>query len=389
MISTSQKEHLTYTAIWQVLIIIWAIVVIFSYVSPGFTSISTNLEKANSSIDLYKNTEKDGLSFIQLNTELKNATGKEELISIIKAASQDEVSKVIRKEGNDKYITWLKQAINSSDEDRRKLVQIKQKINSILPTLSPMSANIDEENITLKQYIRFIEARILKEFNFDSNVVLGLQWINYWAGWKSWSIPKTIGSFDLSLDFKSSNSNIQKFITYINNSGNGDILTESGSLQNEEAPWIMSNPLITIESISLTDFLDPKKPTAENSGRVTLRFYVRGSSQDDLTYLKENVKNRKENLKKKITEIVDQCKNNTSLCGNLDVLKEFQSKYEKFMTSTASITSERAEGTIEKLSQQVVSLRAFEKELEDIAPTASVTNTDNTKSATTDTEMTK
>lgn len=369
MISTSQKEHLTYTAIWQFLIIVGAIIIIFTYVSPGFTKISENLTKANNAIDSYNNTEKDGLSFNQLNAELKDTKGKEELISIIKAASQDEVTKVIKKGENERYLPWLKQAINSSDEDRKKLVQIKQKINSILPTLSPMSANIDEENITLKQYIRFIEWKILKEFNFDTNVVLGLQWINYGDG-KS-RIPKTIWSFDLSLDFTSSNGDIQKFITYINNSGNGDILNETWTLQ-EEAPGIMSNPLITIQSLSLTDSLDPTKPNKENSGRATLRFYVRWSSRDDIVYLSENIKTRKENLKKKIDWAVDQCKNNMTLCGNIDILKELQVKYRQFTTSASDIAGNN-EGTIERLSQQVISLRGFEKELEDIAPTAVTT----------------
>ncbi len=374
MISTSQKEHLTYTAIWQFLITIGCIGVIFNYVTPGFTAINTNLEKANAAIDSFHTIEKNGFTFIELNTALADAKGKEELISIIKAASQAEVSKVITKDSGDKYLPWLRQAINNSDEDRRKLVQIKQKINSILPTMSPMSANIDEENITLKQYIRYIEGKILKEFDFDSNIVLWLQGVSY--GWGKNNRPKTIGSFDLNLDFKSSNSNIQKFITYINNSWDGEILNESGSLQNEEAPWIMSNPLITIESIALSDFLDPAKPNKENTWRVTLRFYVRWSSQEDIVFLKENVKNRKENLKKRIASIADQCKNNSSLCGNLETITEFQSKYEQFLNSSSSIVWE--DGTIEKLSQQVTSLRAFEKELEDIAPTTTTTTTTTT-----------
>lgn len=231
-----------------------------------------------------------------------------------------------------------------------------------------MSSNIDEENITLKQYIRFIEGSILKKFNFDSNVVLGLQGINYGDG--KWTVPKSIGTFDLSFDFDSTNGNILKFLNYINNSGNGEILSQSGDLTlPEENPGIMSNPLITIESFSLTDSLDATKPNEENSGRATIRFYVRGSSKDDIVYLSESVKTRKATLKKKIDNTVEQCKVNNVLCGNLDLLISFQSKYNEFLKSTEGIITTWGSDTIEKLSQQVTSLRGLEKELEDIAPT--------------------
>jgi hypothetical protein len=44
-----------------------------------------------------------------------------------------------------------------SGDDKNKLIQAKQKLNSILPTLSPISNNFDEENITLKEYVKYIE----------------------------------------------------------------------------------------------------------------------------------------------------------------------------------------------------------------------------------------
>lgn len=375
MISTSQKEHLTYTAIGQVLIIIGAIVVMYNYVLPGFATITSNLDAANTAIRVFDETEKNGLSFEKLSSTLSSMKGKEELIGIINAASPEEVRKVIKKEGAEKYVTWLRQAISGSDEDRKKLIVIKQRINSILPTLSPMSSSIDEDNITLKQYVRFIEGKILKEFNFDSNIVLGLQGITYGDGK---DIPKTIGTFEVSLDFDSTNINILKFITYVNNSGNGDILNETGVTTTEDMLGVMSNPLITMESISLTDFLDLTKPNAKNSGRVSIRFYVRGSSEKDILYLVENVKTRKNLLKKKIDEAVTQCEANSTLCGNLDTLQSFQLKCSEFLRSTESTTSARnSSATIEKLSQQVTSLRSLEKEFEDIAPTMSTAISNN------------
>jgi hypothetical protein len=103
---------------------------------------------------------------------------KEELIKIIQA-TPEETKIALQKVGTSDYITWLKNTINASDEDKQKLVQAKKKINSILPTMSPISGSIDEENITLKEYILFIEREILKRFELDSNMSLGIQGLTY------------------------------------------------------------------------------------------------------------------------------------------------------------------------------------------------------------------
>lgn len=369
MISTSQKEHLTYTAIGQVLVLVGVVIVVFTYIIPWLGTIDTRLTAANAAIKEYHDTETNGLSFEKLWKLLTSAKGKEELIAIINAASAQEVKDVIKKEGSEKYFSWLKKAILSSDEDRKKLVHIKQKINSILPTLSPMSANIDEENITLKQYVRFTEMRILKEFNLDTNLALGLQSITYGGGVSK--IPSSIGTFDLGLDFSSTNADIEKLITFVNNSWNGDVLTDSWALTSVDTPGIMSNPLITMESFSLQDTLDMTKPDAKNSGRATLRFYVRGSSTNDLVFLGESITSRWSALKKKIDNAVSQCKVNETLCGNLSDLTAFQLKYTEFSKSIESGTSGPTANTIERLSQEVNSLRTLEKEFENLVPTSS------------------
>ena len=64
----------------------------------------------------------------------------------------------------------------------------------------------------------------------------------------------------------------------------------------------MSNPLIIMTNFSLQNVLDADNPNGENSGRATLRFYVRGISKDDLLYLRETIKSRQEEFSRKITE---------------------------------------------------------------------------------------
>lgn len=144
-------------------------------------------------------------------------------------------------------------------------------------------------------------------------------------------MPTGIGTFDLILSFRSSNASIKKLIDFINLSGNTEILTENTILDTDDIPEIMSNPLITMESFSLQDPLDLKSPDKINNGRVTIRFYIRGSSSEDITYLRENLKTRKDELLTEINAAVTECQQNEVLCSQLEALQAFQKKYNEFL----------------------------------------------------------
>lgn len=86
-------------------------------------------------------------------------------------------------------------------------------------------------------------------------------------------------------------------IDYINTLGDPKILTETGNTI-EETPGVMSNPLAMIDTLSLNETLDMNNPNAENGGRVVIKFYIRGSSPSDITYLAETIKNVKKTSEK-------------------------------------------------------------------------------------------
>lgn len=178
MLSNSQKEHLTYTVIGQVVTLMAIGIFSYQYVIPGISTINANLATANEEIENYQKTYDTGISFANLGNLL---SGKPERLELVKIMQSDppETEKVIQKIGNQNYLDWLTQSIGKSDNDKQILIQEKAKLNSIIPTMSPVSTNIEEENVTLKQYVRFIEGTILKKFNFDSNVVIGMQGITF------------------------------------------------------------------------------------------------------------------------------------------------------------------------------------------------------------------
>lgn len=366
MISTSQKEHLTYTLVWQVITLIAVWIITWQYIIPGFAKIDENLTKAEKAVTSFGEATEKWYEYGRLSAILTEMWNKDELLKIIQA-TPNETKIAIQKEWNWDYLSWVKNAINASEEDKKKLVQAKKKINSILPTMSPISANIDEENITLKQYIKFIEWRLIKNFNLDSNISLWIQWLSY-GNPSNW-VPSSIGMFDLRFDFKAPNEDIKRFIDFINDSWNSDILSQSWLLTEDQIPEIMSNPLITMEWFSLQDTLDVKNnPTKLNSGRASIRFYVRWASKDDVNYLKENLKSRKEEFQKRVDNAVSECRKNEVLCSQLDKLTAFQIKFNEFLRWVGWDGWTNIWWTwindIYLLSQQVISLRTLEAEFD-------------------------
>lgn len=85
MLTTAQKEHLTYTAVGQTLTLFVMCLIGYLYILPGIDTINTAVSTANTSIETYKKTEKDGLSFSELMGTIGARTEYAELKKIISA----------------------------------------------------------------------------------------------------------------------------------------------------------------------------------------------------------------------------------------------------------------------------------------------------------------
>ncbi len=164
MISNSQKEHLTYTAIGQVAVLFWIASLSYSYIIPWYKEISTRLNTTNDIIEKYNKTESDGISSTDLWGFLNWKPEYTELIKVIQADPKNTEDVIRKKEWAWNYLSWLKDVIwgDASNRDKRLLIVQKALLNSVIPTMSPANNNIEESNITLKQYVKFIEWSILK-----------------------------------------------------------------------------------------------------------------------------------------------------------------------------------------------------------------------------------
>lgn len=214
----------------------------------------------------------------------------------------------------------------------------------------------------MRRYISFVEENILKQFGIESTVALGIQNIKY--GKRGSPMPEVLGSFDTEIGFVSTNIGISKMIEYVNTLGHYEILLDTGATSTGST-GIMSNPLAMIDSLSLQTTLDLNKPNEENTGRMVIRFYIRGSSINDIAYLSETIKSRKESLKKKIDAAILKCSSDLTCSGkkNLDILSR---KYNEFIRATSQNVNRAGTEMIYMLSSQLNSIISLEKEMENL-----------------------
>lgn len=70
MLTNSQKEHLTYTAVGQGFTLLLLIIFTYQYIIPGISDLSTKKAAAQTAIDTYQSTLTAGISFTSLSTLL-------------------------------------------------------------------------------------------------------------------------------------------------------------------------------------------------------------------------------------------------------------------------------------------------------------------------------
>lgn len=288
-----------------------------------------------------------------------------ELFEIVTKNSTEVAPILTKKDPNAKYYDWLLSEMSASQEDRVKLIDAQAKINSIIPTLSPMSNNQNAASVSLRDYTVFIEKKFLKDFGIMSLSPLGIAGVKYQED-KDGGLSSPIGEFTADITFEATNGNIQKLLDFIDTLGEPTILSSEEILQNP--PAVMSNPLVTLETLNLEKFLNPEDPTFKNSGRLVLKFYVRGSSNTDRDYLLESFNKKRNALAEEISTKIAECEKNTS-CVMMDSYKTVEKKFQNFNNSITEVIRERSDNSIEIayiIAQQLQTLQSLRTEFESI-----------------------
>lgn len=99
--------------------------------------------------------------------------------------------------------------------------------------MNPIAGGVaDPSAISLKQYIRFIETKFIKEFNLQIDGALGVNGVTYGNGRDG--IPEMIGSYSFPVSLNGTNASIDAFLSYIKESGNPKNLISTGSVRKSE-----------------------------------------------------------------------------------------------------------------------------------------------------------
>lgn len=326
--TTSREEQLKYTVGLQVGLSLLAIIATVLYTMPKMEEISAQTEITNQKISEYNSLQNTGIPYNSLQSSIRKVGNNTELSEIVSNNGESIKTLLVKTDVSKKYSDWLAAEMNSSEDAKIRLANDEAKINSIIPTMSPLSNNQTGMSVTLRDYVTFLEKNILKEYNIVSLSPVGIDGVKYQENKES-GLSSPIGQFSADISLKSTNDNIRKLLNYIHSLGEISILENDEIVANP--PAIMSNPLVTVESLSLKNALDSDNPNAINEGRLVVNFYVRGSSNTDRDYLIEGFNKKRNALAAEIDAAVLECQKTN--CVSIELLLAVQIKFQKFNQS--------------------------------------------------------
>lgn len=279
---TSNQEQLKYTVGLQIGVTIAAIVFTMMYTRPKFETIQAQTVATNAVLQKYEQMYNEGISYSLLSDAVTRVGNNAELSELI-VKNPEKVKEFLAKTDAEKsYSDWLSAQMNASEDDKIRFLDAQTKINSIIPSLSPISNHQNAKSVTLRDYVTFVEKELLSQHGIQSDSPVGIVGVKYQED-EEGNIKHPVGEFLATFSIKGTNGNIWKMLNFLAPLGNPALLFEEGIAKN--LPAVMSNPLVTIDKITLKDIPTASNFDAMNEGQLVLKFYVRGSSTMDMNYL--------------------------------------------------------------------------------------------------------
>lgn len=321
---TYKNSHIKYGLITQVVIIGFFLWFLFLSILPKYWLIEQKVGEVNTLLDEYKNIEIKGVPF----SSLANVAKRRERAEVIRLTEQlpKETEQAITKSWSSDltYEVWLKQEKEKAFSEKETISQKFAVLNSILPTLHANEIfEVPEDAITLTSLIKYVEGSVLGKHAIISLSPIGIQSISFTES----EILKKYGAqtgaiwyFDIFLEIEWRNSDIEIMIQNIESSGNRGTGAISEELSDEKPP-VMSNPLITIESLSLNTNITRENQGDMNQWQIILRFYVRWASTRDIEAVKSAIIEKTSKLQKDIQAMKKQCIDKQNNCSEIFALE--------------------------------------------------------------------
>lgn len=230
-------------------------------------------------------------SFNQLTALLGDAT------PLFLSTKQTEAMDLVRalrdpKGGFQKKLEAANADIEAQKED---ISRQREVLGNIIPTLT--SASSDEaleksipDKIDLKRLVQYMEDRFFRKLNIPDIGSIGLDGIKYDPLGRE---RYKIGTFSMSVPFKNAGS-FQSLMDLFATTGIIPLKPEGG-IDTSKAPSLsrlrgtlpgysaISNPLITVDQLSIGGYFDSDKDKI--SGNVTVKLYLRTLSSDEMQVL--------------------------------------------------------------------------------------------------------
>lgn len=222
--------------------------------------------------------------------------------------------------------------------------------------------------------MRYVEGNILGKYDVTSLSPIGIQTISYTDSniLKEYGASTgSIGYFDITFDIEGQNTNIEDMVQGIEKLGDPANLGDINDV-NAPSPAIMSNPLVTIENLSLNNNITTDNRYEMNAGSMTLRFYVRGASKGDIEAIQAKIKETIATLKTSILNTEKTCNAEVARCEDLKSIESAINEIEKNAESLINVKGNEV-AQLNVLSQLSASIDEIQRRLDEFIALNSTT----------------
>ena len=300
--------------VFNIVVALFLIFFLFSYILPNILVILEKQEELQSTVEIYEDTKKEGLTFKKFRTLYSKYTDKQDpyIINLLKNVDEDFYTQNLKNTTDGDYEVFLEEKNKHilSEKGSEEFKQRDEKVNTILPPYSGKQGI--EGALSDYEFVNFIEA-LLFTFNLETEDSIGVWNVepvkegNQSKKDKETAISTETSIFYIPLQLKlvGQKKDILDFIHYLENVGSiniedGQIVIHNDNVIKKSLEGdifsskynIYKNQTADIEYIVMRDYIDASINPTDNDNletfikktqwrdrfliEVKIKFYVSG-----------------------------------------------------------------------------------------------------------------
>lgn len=304
MLSKEQKKLSSIIILNVIAIFIfWAIFMYWIY--PSHSEMLEKIDQANATFSKNNEIKSNWFSYDELYQIMNTKWFQKDILDLMKDRTKAE--QAIKKTWWWDYISWLNSEIAKNTVLTSEISKNEKIIWNILPvfyqywsTQWSTSTQIKQQ-ISLENFINFVENNILRKFRINSFSTLWIDNITFGSDDPTQTQSNSrnikddsVWSFVLKLEFEAKNEDLVNFLDNIQKSWKLNIvdwkLANQVSASNIDTYSNLDNLLITVDNLVLKDSIS--NAWEKNSWNIALRFYVRWIWYEQYMTIQSRISNR-------------------------------------------------------------------------------------------------